>query len=50
MLSLFLFIALLSIPSVVAAASTDAVDGARKEGKLVVYTAMQPEDSTKLIE
>jgi iron(III) transport system substrate-binding protein len=50
LLSLFLLIALQSIPSVVAAASTDAVDGARKEGKLVVYTAMQPEDSTKLIE
>src|SRR5215510_6276712 len=27
-----------------------ALDGARKEGKLVVYTAMQPEDSTKLID
>lgn len=41
---------MLSIPSFVVAASTDAVDGARKEGKLVVYTAMQPEDSTKLID
>jgi len=50
LLSLFLFIALLSMPSVVGAASTEAVDGARKEGKLVLYTAMQPEDSTKLIE
>lgn len=51
MLSLFLFAALVAIPRVALAASTDAaVDGARKEGKLVVYTAMQPEDSTKLIE
>lgn len=33
------------------AASADAAaDGARKEGKLLLYTAMQPEDSTKLIE
>lgn len=50
LLSLFLFAALVTIPRVALAASTDAVDGARKEGKLVVYTAMQPEDSTKLIE
>src|SRR5713226_4928020 len=33
-----------------AAASLDAADAAKKEGKVVVYTAMQPEDSTKLIE
>lgn len=26
------------------------IEGAKKEGRLVVYTAMQPEDSTKLIE
>jgi iron(III) transport system substrate-binding protein len=38
-------------PGLLLAASRDAtIDGAKKEAKLVVYTAMQPEDSTKLIE
>jgi iron(III) transport system substrate-binding protein len=32
------------------ASQTAAIDGAKKEGKFVLYTAMQPEDSTKLIE
>jgi iron(III) transport system substrate-binding protein len=51
LLSLILAVSLLLIPRVVLAASADAtLDGAKKEGKLVVYTAMQPEDSTKLIE
>jgi hypothetical protein len=33
-----------------AASHNAATDGAKKEGKFVLYTAMQPEDSTKLIE
>jgi iron(III) transport system substrate-binding protein len=33
-----------------AASQNAAIDGAKKEGKFVLYTAMQPEDSTKLIE
>jgi iron(III) transport system substrate-binding protein len=42
---------LLFVPSLSFAATPNAMlDGARKEGKLVLYTAMQPEDSTKLIE
>ena len=32
------------------ASQNPAIDGAKKEGKFVLYTAMQPEDSTKLIE
>jgi iron(III) transport system substrate-binding protein len=41
----------LLFPGLSLAASRDAtIDGAKKEAKLVVYTAMQPEDSTKLIE
>jgi iron(III) transport system substrate-binding protein len=35
---------------VCAAAPDAALAGAKKEQKLVIYTAMQPEDSTKLIE
>ena len=51
MLSLILLVLLLAAPRGVLAASTDTpLDGAKKEGKLIVYTAMQPEDSTKLIE
>ena len=50
MLSLFMVVALL-FPGLLLAASTDSIlDGAKKEGRLVLYTAMQPEDSTKLIE
>lgn len=46
----FMVVSLL-FPSLLLGASQDAViDGARKEGKLVLYTAMQPEDSSKLIE
>jgi iron(III) transport system substrate-binding protein len=42
---------ILLLPRLTAAATADAkLDGAKKEGKLIVYTAMQPEDSTKLIE
>ena len=41
----------LLFPGLLLAASTDSIlDGAKKEGRLVLYTAMQPEDSTKLIE
>ena len=51
MLSVIFLVSLLLIPNAVFAASADAtLDGAKKEGKLVVYTAMQPEDSTKVIE
>ena len=51
MLFLILMVSLMGISPIAFAASADAVlDGAKKEGKLVVYTAMQPEDSTKLIE
>ena len=50
MLSLFMVVSLL-FPGLLLAASTDSIlDGAKKEGRLVLYTAMQPEDSTKLIE
>ena len=42
---------LLAAPLVSAAATPDAaVETAKREGKLVLYTAMQPEDSTKLVE
>jgi iron(III) transport system substrate-binding protein len=42
---------LLIVPQYSSAATAGAmVDGAKKEGKLIVYTATQPEDSTKLIE
>ena len=42
---------LLLIPVPIFGASHDAgLEGARREGKLVIYTAMQPEDSVKLIE
>ena len=42
---------ILLLPRLAVAAVADAkLDGAKKEGKLIVYTAMQPEDSTKLIE
>jgi hypothetical protein len=41
----------LVFPFLLLAAGPDMfIDAARKEGKLVLYTAMQPEDSTKLIE
>ena len=41
----------LLFPGLLLAASPDSIlDGAKKEGRLVLYTAMQPEDSTKLIE
>jgi iron(III) transport system substrate-binding protein len=51
LLSLILAVSLLLIPRIAFAASADAtLDGAKKEAKLVVYTAMQPEDSTKLID
>jgi iron(III) transport system substrate-binding protein len=50
LLSLFMVVSLL-FPGLLLAASTDSIlDGAKKEGRLVLYTAMQPEDSTKLIE
>ncbi|TMA86670.1 MAG: ABC transporter substrate-binding protein, partial [Deltaproteobacteria bacterium] len=50
MLSLFMVVSLL-FPGLLLAASTDSIlDGAKKEGRLVLYTAMQPEDSTKLVE
>ena len=50
LLLLILIVSLLSPVLALAASQTAAIDGARKEGKLVLYTAMQPEDSTKLIE
>ena len=41
----------LAAPLVLAAAAPEAaVETAKREGKLVLYTAMQPEDSTKLVE
>ncbi len=41
----------LLFPGVLLAASPDSIlEGAKKEGRLVLYTAMQPEDATKLIE
>ncbi len=50
MLSLFMVVSLL-FPGLLLAASPDSIlEGAKKEGRLVLYTAMQPEDSTKLIE
>jgi iron(III) transport system substrate-binding protein len=51
LLSLILLASLLLLPCAGLAASLDGgLESAKKEGKLVVYTAMQPEDSTKLIE
>src|SRR5258707_11591493 len=49
--SLILVASLLLASRIVCAAVPEAtLDGAKKEGRLVIYTAMQPEDSTKLIE
>jgi len=49
--SLILVASLLLASRIVCAAVPEAtLAGAKKEGRLVVYTAMQPEDSTKLIE
>jgi iron(III) transport system substrate-binding protein len=46
-----LAVASLLLNTVSFAATLDAIlAGAKKEGKLVLYTAMQPEDSTKVIE
>jgi iron(III) transport system substrate-binding protein len=43
-------VSLLTLPvSIFGATSGAAPEGARREGKLVIYTAMQPEDSVKLI-
>ena len=50
MLSLIVIVALLFPGLSLGASQNAAVDGAKKEGKLVLYTAMQPEDSTKLID
>jgi iron(III) transport system substrate-binding protein len=46
-----IIICLLLLPALsLGAGQSAAIDGAKKEGKLVLYTAMQPEDSTKLID
>jgi len=50
LLSLFIIVSLLFPGLSLAASQNAAIDGAKKEGKFVLYTAMQPEDSTKLIE
>jgi len=50
LLSLTVIVLLFSPSLSLGASPTAAVDGAKKEGKLVLYTAMQPEDSTKLID
>ena len=51
MLSLILIAFLLLTPVFVCAASPDPLlEGAKTEGKLVIYTAMQPEDSSRLLE
>lgn len=50
MLSLIVIVALIFPGLSLAASPNAAIEGARKEGKLVLYTAMQPEDSTKLME
>jgi iron(III) transport system substrate-binding protein len=47
-LILVLIVSLLFPALSLGASQNAAVDGAKKEGKLVLYTAMQPEDSTKL--
>lgn len=49
-LSLIIIVSLLFPGLSLAASQNAAIDGAKKEGKFVLYTAMQPEDSTKLIE
>ena len=49
-LSLIIIVAVLFPGLSFAASQNAAIDGAKKEGKFVLYTAMQPEDSTKLIE
>jgi len=50
MLSLIIVVSLLFPGLSFGASQNAAIDGAKKEGKLVLYTAMQPEDSTKLID
>ena len=47
MLCLIVFAWLLILPALAAGATPE---GAKREGKLVFYTAMQPEDSTKLVD
>ncbi len=49
-LSLIIIVSVLFPGLSLAASQNAAIDGAKKEGKFVLYTAMQPEDSTKLIE
>jgi iron(III) transport system substrate-binding protein len=49
-LSLIIIVSLIFPGLSLAASQNAAIDGAKKEGKFVLYTAMQPEDSTKLIE
>jgi iron(III) transport system substrate-binding protein len=48
--SLIIVVSLLFPTISLAASQSAAIDGAKREGKFVLYTAMQPEDSTKLIE
>jgi iron(III) transport system substrate-binding protein len=50
LLSVIIILLLLCPGLALAASQNAAIDGAKKEGKLVLYTAMQPEDSSKLIE
>src|SRR4029434_4383274 len=49
-LSLIIIVSVLFPGLSLAASQNAAIDGAKKEDKFVLYTAMQPEDSTKLIE
>jgi len=50
LLSLIIVVSLLFPGLSFGVSQNAAIDGAKKEGKLVLYTAMQPEDSTKLID
>jgi iron(III) transport system substrate-binding protein len=50
LLSLIIIVSLLFPGLAIAATQSAAIDGAKKEAKFVLYTAMQPEDSTRLIE
>jgi iron(III) transport system substrate-binding protein len=50
LLSLVIVVSLLFPGLLLGASQSAAIDGAKKEGKCVLYTAMQPEDSTKLVD
>src|SRR5262245_10226561 len=50
MLRWLLYVWFLAAPFICAAAAESPIEAAKREGKLVLYTAMQSEDTTKLLE